>query len=95
MDSLVEFVIGALTGVAGNAIYDQVKSILGSDLSPKLENVANNKEIFIDFFEVAMAANKNIKPQLEALQSGKVTNVGQMNNVFGDNFVGDKIVNLK
>ncbi|QLQ30939.1 MAG: hypothetical protein HZT40_04200 [Candidatus Thiothrix singaporensis] len=60
MDSLVEFVFGALTGVAGNTIYDQVKGILGAKLSPKLEDAANSndREKFINVLEGAMDANE-------------------------------------
>lgn len=97
MDILADFIFGALTGVAGNTVYDHVKNILGVKLHPKLEDAANNKnmEKFLIILETAMDANEEIKLQLENLQKGRMPNINQMNNIFGDNVGGNKIIHSK
>jgi hypothetical protein len=95
MTILSEFVFGALTGVAGNAIYAQVTNILGSRLHPKLTDAATNNDMekFLTILDAAMDANEEIKLKLENLQAGKTINLNQMKNVFGDNFIGNKTIN--
>ena len=97
MDSLTSFVFGILNGVAGNAVYDQLKNILGDKLHYKLEDFAkkDDKEKFITTLDGAVTAKEELKLQIEDLQKGRIINTNYMNNVFGDNVAGNKVVYRK
>lgn len=94
---LTEFVFGIFNGIAGNAAYDQIKNILGNKISPKLEDASNkgDKEKFLTILESVMDANEEIRLKIENLQKGKNTTINQMNNIYGDNIAGNKVINTK
>lgn len=92
---LVSFVFGAATGVAGNAVYDGIKLVLGNTFS-KLETLAknNDKATFEMVLQTAIESNETIRQQLEQLQRGEsITLINQQHNGLGDNVAGDKIIN--
>ncbi len=74
MDSLTSFVFGIFNGVAGNAVYDQLKNILGDKLHYKLEDFAkkDDKEKFITTLDGAVTAKEELKLQIEDLQKGRI-----------------------
>lgn len=94
---LTEFVFGIFNGIAGNAAYDQIKNILGNKISPKLEDASNkgDKEKFLTILESVMDANEEMRLKIENLQKGKSTTINQMNNIYGDNVAGNKVINTK
>ena len=91
---LVEFVLGAATGVAGNAAYDGVKMVLGNTFN-KLKTLAgnNDQETFKLVLQTAIESNDNIKQQLEQLRRGESITIVKQDNIYGDNIAGNKIVN--
>jgi len=94
---LTEFVFGIFNGIAGNAAYDQIKNILGNKISPKLKDASNkgDKEKFLTILKSVMDANEEIRLKIENLQKGKNTTINQMNNIYGDNVAGNKVINTK
>ena len=91
---LVEFVLGAATGVAGNTAYDGVKMVLGNTFN-KLKTLAgnNDQETFELVLQTAIESNDNIKKQLEQLQRGENIQILKQENIYGDNIGRDKIIN--
>lgn len=99
---LVEFTWSALSGVAGNFIYEQSKKTLGTRATRQLEKAQQDKdkESFKNTLEMLLESNQEMRSKLENLQSGKPTiyqkNVNGNNfNINGDNIAGDKFTGNK
>ena len=93
MQELIPFVALAMTsGPVGNATYDGLKMILGTQFNTLKNYIESNEQ---EKFEVALnilLENEELKDKLERFSKGEsITNIVQ-NNVHGDNVAGDKII---
>ena len=94
MQELIDFVSSTITGgVIGNAAYDGLKKVLGSNFEKLSSFIKNDeKEKFEGALELLLE-NETLKEKIEALKNGNsITTINQTHSGKGDNVARDKIV---
>lgn len=67
------------SGVVGNAVYDGLKAIMGSNIFNKLESHKDDKQKFEDTLETVFEANPELRNKVrEIFQPGMVETVVQI-----------------
>lgn len=97
MQELIPFVALAMTsGAVGNATYDGLKVILGTQFNTLKNYIDSNER---EKFEVALnilLENEELKDKLERFQKGEsITHITQTHYGEGDNVAGDKVMGDK
>ncbi|GEO81424.1 hypothetical protein [Pararhodospirillum oryzae] len=77
MDKLIEFIWASMSGVAGNAIYESIKKILGEEFDKLLSFVkTKNRNKFNSEITNRIETNNCLKKELEAIYCNQENSAG-------------------